>query len=263
MAKNRIGVVGAGIMGEALISSLLDHGVSPSLISVIEKRKERADFICTKYSVATSSISNCQVVFLVVKPQDLVETLRELSGQINQDALVVSFVAGKTSSLIESHLTEGQRVIRAMPNTPIIVKKGFIALSRGNYASETDLITIKNLLSSSGTTISLEEKELDIVTALSGSGPAYFFLLTEAMAEAGERLGLSGAQSFLAAQQVLVGAANLLETTGKGPKVLREEVTSPNGTTQAALSKFEEQGFRELVYLAMKAAMDRSKELSN
>lgn len=262
MGINHIGIIGAGVMGEALIISLTRSGIEPNSIVVVEKRAERRAEISSKYSVISSSIKDCEIVFLLVKPQDLGSTLDEFRTEISQSALVISFVAGKSTAFIESHLYPNQRVIRVMPNTPMTVGKGFAAASGGKYANDSDFHWLKLVLSSSCKLISIAEDEQDAITALSGSGPAYFFAMVEAMAEAGERLGLSEEDALSAAKEVLVGAAAMVEKSGKEPKTLRENVTSPNGTTFAALSAFQEGNFQEIVFKAMKAARDRSIELS-
>ena len=263
MRKHRIGVVGAGVMGEALIRSLQDSGMPSTSITIVEKKLERREYIRSKYSVAGYPISECDVVFIVVKPQDFESTLSELATSIGKEALIISFIAGKTCEKLESKLAQGQRVVRAMPNTPVAFGKGFTALSKGANASDADIKLVRELLSRSGLVVEVEEKHLGAITALSGSGPAYFFFLVEAMSKAGQSLGLDEKDSLLAAQQVLIGAAEMLEKSGKDSRTLREEVTSPNGTTAAALASFESSGWEEIVYEAMKAAKDRSEELSN
>jgi pyrroline-5-carboxylate reductase len=149
-----------------------------------------------------------------------------------------------------------------MPNTPITVGKGFAAASGGKYANELDIQWLQTVLSPSCRLITIAEDEQDAITALSGSGPAYFFAMVEAMAEAGRKLGLNKEDSLSAAKEVLIGAAAMIEKSGKDPKTLRENVTSPNGTTFAALKTFQEADFQEIVFKAMKAARDRSIELS-
>ena len=262
MGVKRIGIIGAGVMGEALIIALTRNGIEPESIVIVEKRDARRAEITSKYSVISRSIKDCEVVFLLVKPQDLDSTLEEFRKEISQSALVVSFVAGKPSAFIESHLAAKQRVLRVMSNTPMTLSKGFTAISSGKYASESDVEWLKEVLSSSSVVIRVAEEEQNAITALSGSGPAYFFAMVEAMADAGKRLGLSEQDSLLAAKQVLVGAAAMIENSGQDPKTLRENVTSPNGTTFAALLAFKEAGFQEIVFNAMKAARDRSIELS-
>lgn len=250
-------------MGEALIRSLQLSGIPSTSITIVEKKSERKEYIHSVYSVAEYPISDCDTVFIVVKPQDFESTLNGLATSIDKKSLVISFIAGKTCEKLESKLAKGQRVVRAMPNTPMAFGKGFTALSRGARASDADIKLARELLSHSGLVVEVDERHLGSITALSGSGPAYFFSLVEAISKAGHSLGLDAKDSLLAAQQVLIGAAEMLEKSGKDSKTLREEVTSPNGTTAAALSSFESSGLDEIVYKAMKAAKDRSEELSN
>lgn len=262
MTFSRIGVLGAGVMGEALIVSLIRSGIAPKSISLVEKRAERLAEICSKYGVLSGSLKGCEVVFLIVKPQDVDSALKEYRGEISPNSLLVTFVAGKTTSFIESLLTSGQRVIRVMPNTPMTFGKGFAAVSSGSFSNESDFQWLNLVLSKSNVVIKVAEEKQDAITALSGSGPAYFFALLEAMADAGKRMGLREEDAILAAKQVLIGSAAMIENSEKDPKTLRENVTSPNGTTFAALLAFQEAGFSEVVFTAMRAARDRSIELS-
>ena len=261
MAYSRIAVVGAGIMGEAVITSLLRAGIDSKSISIIEKREQRRDEIVGRFGVQTEGISSCDAVFLLVKPQDLEMTLEQVKGELKRDALVVSFIAGKKLSFIEGFLGPGFRTIRVMPNTPMTLGKGFAVMSPGNLATNEDIAWLEKMLASSCEVITVPEEIQDAATALSGSGPAYFFAMVEAMADAGTKLGMSEEDSMKAAKQVLIGAAAMVEKSGLEPGTLRENVTSPNGTTFAALKTFAEKDFSEVVYLAMKAARDRSIEL--
>ena len=261
MAYSRIGIIGAGVMGEAIIISLLRAGLASNSIVIVEKRVERQEEIVSQYKVSTGSISDCDVVFLLVKPQDLEVTLTSFRDQIQASSLVISFVAGKKISTIEKALDGSQRVIRVMPNTPMTLGKGFCGMSLGSLATEADKKWLELSLSTSSRVITVSEDLQDAITALSGSGPAYLFAMVEAMADAGVRLGLKEAEAREAAKQVLIGAAAMVESSGKDPQILRENVTSPNGTTFAALETLKEKGFEELIYSAMKSARDRSVEL--
>ena len=261
MAYSRIGVIGAGIMGEAVITSLLRAGIDSGSITIVEKREERRKEIVDRLRVNSGSISECDVVLLLVKPQDLHSTLLQIKNDLRMDALVVSFIAGKKLSAMEEVIGSQHRTIRVMPNTPMTAGKGFAVLSPGDHASDEDIAWLTRVLSVSSVVIKVSESMQDAATALSGSGPAYFFAMVEAMAEAGKRLGLNEEDAMKAAKQVLIGAAAMVENSGLEPKVLRENVTSPNGTTFAALKTFEEKNFSEVVYEAMKAAHDRSIEL--
>lgn len=261
MAYSRIGVIGAGIMGEAIINSLLRAGFASNSIVIVEKRVQRRDEIVSKYKVSAGSLSDCDVVFLLVKPQDLEVALTRFKDQIKANSLIISFVAGKKISWIEKALDGSQRIVRVMPNTPMTLGKGLCGMSLGSLATEADKKWLESNLSTSSRVITVSEELQDAITALSGSGPAYLFAMVEAMTDAGVRLGLKESDAREAAKQVLIGAAAMVEYSGKEPQILRENVTSPAGTTFAALETLKEKGFAEIIYSAMKSARDRSVEL--
>jgi len=261
MKNKQIAIIGSGIMGEALVRSLLRVGIPPSKITVIEKREERLKEIQSTYKISVGSITKCDVVFIAVKPQDLEETLRFIRNDLYESVLIVSFVAGQKLSFIEGFLRPLQRVVRVMSNTPMTLGKGFCAISLGRTATDEDTQWLKEVLSASGKVNIIPEHLQDTITALSGSGPAYFFTMVEVMAAAGERLGLSAVESLEIAKQVLIGAAAMVENSGIHPKTLRENVTSPNGTTFAALQVLNDEGYSELIYKAIKAAHDRAVEM--
>jgi pyrroline-5-carboxylate reductase len=182
---------------------------------------------------------------------------------IEQESLLVSIVAGVQCSRIEELAGPRARVVRVMPNTPILLKEGMSAIAAGKNATKSDIEWVETLFATSGQALIVDEKLMDAVTATSGSGPAYFFRFIEAMVKAATTLGLSERDSKLLVNQTLIGAAKMIEESGKDAETLRKEVTSPNGTTSAALASFESSGLEEIVYKAMKAAKDRSEELSN
>lgn len=261
-----IGVIGAGVMGEALISALLSAGVSPEFITISEKREERATELVDKYGIVVepleANVSKAQVLLLVVKPQDISTVLTEIKGLIHSETLVVSFVAGKRIEFISSLLGGKNPVIRVMPNTPTLVGEGMAAMSVGPLVSPAQSKFVHDFLSATGRVVEVEENLQDAVTAVSGSGPAYFFNFVEAMVKAGTELGLSNEIATELTIQTMVGAAKLLATSGKTPATLRENVTSPNGTTAAALASFAESDLASVVKKAMVAARDRSQELA-
>ncbi len=189
MNVSKVGVIGAGTMGEAVIASLIRFGIAPSKISFVEKREERAAEIENKYGLSRGSLDSCDVIFLVVKPQDLESTLQGLISQIASSSLLISFLAGKKIAAIEAQLPVQTRVVRVMPNTPMTLGKGMSAISAGTRATDEDVQWVNSFLSSSGQTILVPEDQQDAVTALSGSGPAYFFAMVEAMASAERNLG--------------------------------------------------------------------------
>ena len=264
MAYSKVAVIGTGVIGEALIGVLLKSGFQKNSIFALEKRPERLSEILAKYGIQElRSLGEVDVLLVAVKPQDFSSTLSQWSQSEISGKLVVSFAAGIKTRKINEILGNDARVIRVMPNTPMTVGRGMSAMSLGQSASREDQEWLRKVLGEVGEVISVPEELQDAVTATSGSGPAYFFAFTEAIEAAAKRLGLSDADSKVLARETLIGAALMVEKSGKELKTLRENVTSPNGTTAAALQKFESSGLEELVFQAMKAARDRSIELSS
>ena len=264
MSFSRVGIVGTGIIGEALIEVLLRSGLSKESLFVAEKRQERRNEIINKYDVSEiTDYSSLDAVLFAVKPQDFMATLEKISSSLSNSPLIVSFAAGIKIKSIEEKLGKGSRVIRVMPNTPMVMGRGMSAMSLGSAAFSDDQEWVRGFLSKAGEVIVVDESLQDAVTATSGSGPAYYFAFTEAVVGAARRLGISPEDAVTLASQTLIGAALLVEKSGKELKTLRENVTSPNGTTAAALKSFADSGLEELVYQAMKAAHDRSIELSS
>ena len=264
MSFSRVGIVGTGIIGEALIEVLLRAGLSRESLFVAEKRQERKDEIINKYDVSEiKDYSSLDAVLFAVKPQDFMATLETISSSLSNSPLIVSFAAGIKIKSIEEKLGKGSRVIRVMPNTPMVMGRGMSAMSLGSAAFSDDQEWVRGFLSKAGEVIVVDESLQDAVTATSGSGPAYYFAFTEAVVGAARRLGISQEDAVTLATQTLIGAALMVEKSGKELKTLRENVTSPNGTTAAALKSFADSGLEEMVYQAMKAAHDRSIELSS
>ncbi len=261
-----IGVIGAGIMGEALISALIASGVSPSAITISEKRDDRALELMTKYGVnradLKSNVVAAEVLLLVVKPQDMGALLQEIKDVLNPNALIVTFAAGKKIEFISSALGGQRSIIRVMPNTPALVGEGMAAISSAEGVSGAHTQFVRSFLEATGQAVEVDESLQDAVTAVSGSGPAYFFAFIEAMVSAGVTLGLSEEVATQLSIQTMVGSAKLLSTSGKSATTLRENVTSPNGTTAAALASFNKSELGMIVENAMRAARDRSQELA-
>jgi pyrroline-5-carboxylate reductase len=262
----RVGIIGVGNMGSSLVAAVLKTGISGKFVAISDNSPKKIDELVSKFECnemetleLSQSTSN---VFIVVKPQDLHELLDKVGKSIGVDQRVVSFVAGKKTSRIESFLNAGVPVLRVMPNIPMSVGVGATAISKGKFATDDDVKAVQELLKGSGKTIVVDESLQDAVTATSGSGPAYFFKFVEAMIEGAIELGLSEADAKVLVIQTIVGAAEMLKVEGSSPKKLRENVTSPNGTTFAALKTFDEGGITDLVKKAMRAARDRSQELS-
>lgn len=261
-----IGVIGAGVMGEALISALISAGVNPSSITISEKREDRAEELVDKYGIVVkdleANVSKAQVLLLVVKPQDIATVLTDIKSSIHHSTLVVSFAAGKKIEFISTFLGGRNPVIRVMPNTPTLVGEGMAAMSIGPLVTPAQSDFVRGFLSATGRVVEVDENLQDAVTAVSGSGPAYFFNFVEAMVKAGTELGLSNEIATELTVQTMVGAAKLLAISGKSAATLRENVTSPNGTTAAALASFVDSDLAGIVKKAMFAARDRSQELA-
>jgi len=264
--QSKVAVVGAGIMGEALISALISSGVNPELITISEKRVDRSAELITKYSIRqaplSTNVAEAEAVLLVVKPQDMSAVLEEIKGSINPAAVVITFAAGKSISFISNVLGTTNPVIRVMPNTPTMVGAGMAAASMGTGVTDAHKKFVLGFLAATGKVIEVSEDLQDAVTATSGSGPAYFFAFVEAMVAGAKELGLSQEDATTLTIQTIVGAAKLLDESGKSATTLRENVTSPNGTTAAALASFGSSDLNSMVAKAMKAASDRSQELA-
>ncbi len=264
--QQKVAVLGAGVMGEALIAALIGSGVEPSAISIVEKRPDRCDELIGKYAITVdslhSAVATSDVILLVVKPQDMPALLGEIKPHINSNALIMSFVAGKKIGFIQENLSPAQPIVRIMPNTPTSVGLGAAGYSFGNNVSKVHRAFVASLLSAAGKAVEVDESLQDAITATSGSGPAYFFAFVEAMIEGSIALGLTREDATKLTIQTIVGSAALLENSGDSPTTLREKVTSPNGTTAAALASFSNDQLSAIVARAMKAARDRSQELA-
>jgi pyrroline-5-carboxylate reductase len=266
-SEKQVAVIGAGVMGEALISALITYGISPSAITISEKREERALELANLYKVSRASLSEniakCDMILLVVKPQDMAAVLQEIKSDIRPGCLVISFVAGKQIRGIADLIgTKANPVIRVMPNTPTLVGAGMAAISCCALVTAEQRQFALGFLGAVGKVIEVGEELQDAVTATSGSGPAYFFAFVEEMIKSGISLGLSNDQATTLAIQTMVGSAAMLEQSGKSAATLRENVTSPNGTTAAALKVFSDAKLGEIVESAMTAARNRSQELA-
>ncbi len=260
-----VAIIGAGVMGEALLSGLLRGGHDPADLMVGEKRPERAVELRAKYAVSVVSnveAATADTVALVVKPQDMGEVLTEIAPHLRAGQVLISLAAGITTDYIERHIPDGIAVVRVMPNTPALVDEGMAAISAGTHCDEEHLALAERMLAVTGRVIRVPEKQQDAVTAISGSGPAYLFFVVEAMIEAGVHLGLPRTTCTELVVQTVVGSAKLLRETGEHPTVLRERVTSPGGTTAAAIRQLEDHKVRAAFITAMEAARDRSVALA-
>lgn len=261
-----IALLGVGKLGEALLSGLLRSGTAPASMLAAERHPERAAEIAERYGVATptpeEATAQADVLLLAVKPQDMRALLTDIAPHVRAETLVVSMAAGITSALVEELLPEGTHVVRVMTNTPVFVDEAMSAISAGSHATGEHLQVVEDLLSPVGKVVRVPESQQDAVTALSGTGPAYFFFLVEAMIDAGILLGLPRAVAAELIVQTAVGSARMLRESGEHPVLLREAVTSPGGTTIAAIRTMEDHGVRAAMLAAIEAARDRSRELA-
>jgi len=266
--SRRVAFLGGGKMGEALVSGLIrSGGRNADEIMVTARREERVRELAERHGVA-ATLSNpdavdwAETVVLMVKPQDIEVLLGQVADHVTPEHLVVSFAAGVRTSFVEKHLAAGVPVVRVMSNVAVLVDEAMSVVSPGSHAEDKDLSVAEELLGYVGKVIRLPEVHLDAITATSGSGPAYFFLLAEAMIEACILLGLSRDVATELIIQTMLGSAKMLRDTGKHPVELREMVTSPGGTTIAAIRHLEEAGVRAAFLNAIDAARHRSAELA-
>jgi pyrroline-5-carboxylate reductase len=266
--SGRIAILGCGRIGESLLSGLLSsEWRKPSEVAVTSRRRERLDELAETYGV-TATLSNseavagAELVVLAVKPQDFETLLGEVGPLLGPEQTVLSVAAAVPTSAIERHVAPGVPVVRAMPNAPSTVHEGIAGVCAGAHADDAHLALAEECLSHLGTVVRVSERYLDAVTAVSGSGPAYFALLAEAMIEAGILLGLSREISTQLVVQTMLGTAVLLRDKSMHPVELREAVTSPGGTTIQAIRELEQAGVRAAFLNAIQAAMERSRELA-
>jgi pyrroline-5-carboxylate reductase len=261
-----VAVLGAGKIGEALLSGLLQSGRAPEDLVFTERYPTRSAELTQRYGVRAVEVAQAaqqaDVLVVAVKPQDIEPLLDDLAPVLRAGTLVVSLCAGLPTALYERRLPAGTPVVRVMPNTPMVVGEAMSAISAGRHADAGHMATVEELLTAVGKVVRVPEAQQDAVTALSGSGPAYFFFLVEAMIDAGILLGLPRAVAAQLIVQSAVGSAKMLEG-GEHPVILREAVTSPAGTTIMAIRELERHGVRAALLAAIEAARDRSAELGH
>lgn len=262
-----IAFIGAGHMAAALIEGVIAAGTcAPGRISATDVRPDALDALAKRLGIATGSDNAAaaraaDVIVLSVKPQVFGALLPEIAGSIAPHQLVLSIAAGVPIAAIEGRLAPGARVVRAMPNTPALVRCGATALAAGSRATADDLALAEQLFRSVGIVERVPESQMDAVTALSGSGPAYVFYMVEALTEAGVRAGLPAATAAALTAQTVLGAARMLSEGSDPPEELRRKVTSPGGTTAAGIAQFDAAGLREIVARAVEHAQERGREL--
>lgn len=264
--SQKVAVLGTGKIGEALLSGMIRAGWAPADLLVTARRPEHAEELRTRYGVTAvtnaEAAKTADTLILTVKPQDMATLLDELAPHTPADRLVVSGAAGIPTSFFEERLAAGTPVVRVMTNTPALVDEAMSVISAGSHASEADLAHAEEIFGAVGKTLRVPESQQDACTALSGSGPAYFYLLVEAMIDAGILLGLPRQVAHELIVQTAIGSAVMLRDSGEHPVKLREAVTSPAGTTISAIRELENHGVRAAMLAALEAARDRARELA-
>ena len=266
MSTPKVAVLGGGVMGETVAAAILAAGWDAGLVTIAEPRPERRAELTERHGVATAasareSVHGAGVVVVAVKPNQVAAVLEEISRELAEDVVVVTVAAGLPAAFYESRLPAATPLVRVMPNTPAVIGKGASAVAPGAHASEAHLALTERLLGSTGLVVRVAEKDLDAVTAVSGSGPAYAFYVIDAMAEAGVLLGLTRELATQLAVATVEGAAALVAATGEHPTVLRERVSSPGGTTVAAVAELDAHAVRAGIIAAAERCHDRSVEL--
>jgi pyrroline-5-carboxylate reductase len=267
MTEAQLGVIGGGNMAQAILGGVTASGlIEPSAILVSEPVDERRSQLerelsvrCTEDNLQAATQPN---VLLAVKPQVLSGVLACIAQAVAEDALVISIAAGVATATIDSLLGSRGRIVRVMPNTPMLAAAGISAIAAGPRAGQADVDYVAALFGACGRTVTVDEDKMDAVTAVSGSGPAYVFYLIEAMISAGLAEGLDEQTASLLAVETAFGAARLLQQTGSSPRQLRAKVTSPNGTTQRAIETMDAHNVQQSLIDAIRAAADRSRELA-
>jgi len=268
MINKKIGIIGCGNMGEAILARLSEKLEKSTMIMVSEFDAARRDYIFEKYKIIVSVdnnlvVKNSDIIILAVKPKDVEELLKgEIAIGASRKKLIISIAAGVTTKRIESILGKDVPVIRMMPNMPALIGMAVSSLSAGKAAKRSDIDAAKEIFSTIGDVVEIDERFVDAVTAVSGSGPAYFFYLMEAMTEAAESLGIPAEAAKRLVLKTAVGGALLAERLGEKPAALRAKVSSKGGTTEAAIKVLEAKRFKAIVRAAIKEACKRSKKLS-
>lgn len=263
----KIGFIGAGNMAEALVKGIIAKRIIDSKnIRASDVVAQRLDYIRETYGIRTMGdniklVSESDIVVLAVKPGDVYPVLDEIRGYLGSKKLLISIAAGIRLTSIEKRLKKGGRVIRVMPNTPALILEGASALSKGTFATERDLEYAKALFNAVGEAAIVKEQMMDAITGLSGSGPAYIFIIIEALSDAGVKMGLSRELAEFLTLQTVIGAAKLVKESGEHPSRLKDRVASPGGTTVAGIHILEKGRLKGILMDAVEAATKRSREL--
>jgi len=268
LAKKKIAVVGAGHIATALVGGILKAKlVDPKSVTVARRSPEALEELKKRFGVHATAdnrraVKDADIVVVAVKPQQAAAVLEELASAIGEGQLIVSVMAGLTTSWINRKLGKANPVVRAMPNTPMLVDAGATPLAKGAHADDSDLELARQLFAAVGTTEIIPESLMDAVTGLSGSGPVYIYMVIEALTDGGVKMGIPRATARRLAAQTVFGAAKLVIETGKHPAILKDEVTTPGGTAIAAVHELEAKGLRNVLIDAVVTATKRSEELS-
>jgi pyrroline-5-carboxylate reductase len=272
MKNTQIAILGTGSMGKAILSGLLAAGTSPSNIRVTTKSQASAGAISSSLGIQaaaldsdstanSSTAKDAELVILAVKPNMILETLNEVAAVLKPNCLVVSVAAGITTAAMEQQLSGNTAVVRAMPNTPSVVGLGVTGISKGSNVSDEQLDLAVKLFSSVGKVLVVDESKIDALSTISGSGPAYVFYFAEKLITAAKSLGFSDQEASMMVKETFLGSATLLATSSNSPEELREQVTSPNGTTMQATGRFDAADLEKVFIEATEAALARAKEL--
>ena len=272
MENTQIAILGTGSMGKAILSGLIASGSSAANVRVTTKSQASADAITSGHGIQavamesestanSSTAKDADIVILSVKPNMILETLKEIATSLKPNCLVVSVAAGITTKAMEEQLSGNTAVVRAMPNTPSVVRLGVTGISKGSNVSDQQLDLAVKLFSSVGKVLVVDEGKIDALSTISGSGPAYVFYFAEKLITAAKSLGFSDSEASLMVKETFLGSATLLATSASSPEELRQQVTSPNGTTMQATGRFDAADLEKVFIEATEAALARAKEL--
>jgi pyrroline-5-carboxylate reductase len=262
----KISFIGAGRMGEAIIRGLIRSGADPAKLRAADADQDRLAGVAAKHGIGraesnAAAVDGADVVVIAVKPKDVPAALADIKEAIRPETLVISIAAGVNLKILASGLQEDARIVRVMPNAPAEKGAGFTAIAGRGSATGEDIKIAEELFSAVGLTVIVDESRMNAVTAISGSGPAYFYLFVKALSDAGESLGLDERTAYALAHETMFGSSRVLKYTKKPPEELIDAVKSPGGTTAAALKVMEDRGFESIINDAVKAAADRGAEI--
>ncbi|MEY4655574.1 MAG: hypothetical protein RL523_973 [Actinomycetota bacterium] len=271
--QKTVAIIGCGSMGTAILAGMLHHGYKPEQIKLTTRTVEKADGLAKKYKVTayateyqpnanSLATEGADLIIIAVKPLNVSKVLDEIAVVLNPNALVVSVAAGITIETMSKHVAKTNQVVRAMPNTPALVGKGVTGIAFGVSVSQEQRMQVEELFSAVGKTLVIEEDQIDALSTISGSGPAYVFFFIEEFIKAAKEHGFSEDQAYLMVTETFLGASLLLTKTQADPAQLRRQVTSPNGTTMKAIAILEEGNLEDLFVKATKAALARAKEIA-